>query len=401
METIFKSIELAPKDPILGLNEQYKEDNRKDKINLGIGVYYNESGNIPTLSVVSQVEKELVKISSSRAYLPIDGIQNYNKSVQKLLLGDYQIQYSNQNRIVTVQTLGGTGALKIGSDLLYTILPNSKVYISNPSWENHRTIFEGSGFEVKQYKYYDKNSHNLDFNGMLKDFETLDEHSIVILHACCHNPTGVDPSNTQWKEIANIIKQKKLIPFIDIAYQGFGNNLEDDSAIIRIFAEMDIPILISSSFSKSFALYGERVGALTVLTGNQKESDCLLSQIKRIIRSNYSNPPTHGAKIVSTILNDQILFSKWKDELSIMRNRIKDMRNKLTNKLNEISNKDFSFINKQIGMFSYSGLNKNEVDKLISEYAIYIIGNGRICIAAINDSNITKIANSISQVISK
>lgn len=398
METIFKSVELAPKDPILGLNEQFNSDSRVNKVNLGVGVYYNENGNIPTLSVVQEVENSILKSSSSRSYLPIDGIPNYNKSVQKLLFCDENQQYKEQGRLVTVQTLGGTGALKVGADFLRNILPNNKVLISNPTWENHKAIFEGAGFFVESYKYYDEHTKGLNFNGMLSDINKSDKNTIIILHACCHNPTGVDPSEEQWIEIAKAIKSRQMIPFIDIAYQGFGSGIKEDSIAIKILANMNIPILISSSFSKSFALYGERVGALTILTGNNIESSLVLSQIKKVIRANYSNPPTHGAKIVSTILSDTILHKKWEKELENMRNRIKDMRNKLVANLKNLSKNDFNFINTQRGMFSYSGLNSSQVSRLMNDYGIYAVSNGRICIAALNSNNVEFVARSISHV---
>jgi aromatic-amino-acid transaminase len=298
-----------------------------------------------------------------------------------------------------MQALGGTGALKIGADFIKQLVPGAKVAISNPSWENHRALFERAGFEVVNYPYYDANTHGLDFQGMLNALRALPAQSVVVLHACCHNPTGVDLTTDQWREVAHVVKQTQLIPFLDIAYQGFGDGLEQDAAAVRLFAELDMTMFISSSFSKSFSLYGERVGALTIVTGSQDESNRVLSQVKRVIRTNYSNPPTHGGTIVSTVLNTPALFALWDQELAGMRERIRLMRRQLVEKLAENGVKeDFGFVMKQRGMFSFSGLTAAQVEALRSEHAIYAVSSGRICVAALNSHNIDVVAKAIASV---
>ncbi|AFZ83560.1 aromatic-amino-acid transaminase [Candidatus Kinetoplastibacterium blastocrithidii TCC012E] len=401
MKDIFKSVKLAPSDPILGLNEKFNSDNRLNKVNLGVGVYYDKDGRIPLMEAVCKSEAFLASKKLPRGYLPIDGISNYNKNAMKLLFGENSNKIE-EGRALTVQTLGGTGALKIGADFLYQLLPNSKVLISNPSWENHRAIFEKSGFLVDTYPYYDPANNNIAFDRMLESLNTTASGTIVVLHACCHNPTGIDPTVKQWREIVETIKERNLIPFLDIAYQGFGDGLSEDAYVVRMFSDMDIPSFISSSFSKSFALYGERVGALTITTNNRDETNRALSQIKRLIRSNYSNPPTHGASIVNHVLSSDDLFEIWENELSDMRNRIKLMRKNLINKIGKHSSKkDFSFVLDQRGMFSYSGLTSHQVDILREQYGIYAVSSGRICVAALNDNNIDLVASSISQVLDK
>ncbi len=388
MNSLFKSVKNAPHDPILGLNDQYNNDIRKGKINLGVGIYYNELGEIPLLQSIHQAELAYVKCAKPRGYLPINGLKNYNYNTQLLLFGPNS-HLIEEGRVITVQTLGGTGALKIGGDFLRQLLPQSKIMISNPSWDNHRAIFEFIGFFVDTYTYYDFSTNELDFHGLTTDIKNSPKQTIVVFHACCHNPTGMDPNSEQWKEIASIVKTRNLIPFIDIAYQGFGEGLEQDSYPIRIFAKMGISVFISSSFSKSFSLYGERVGALTIITNNKNETENVLSQIKKIIRVNYSNPPTHGASIISHILSEPKLFSLWKKELTNMRERIYSVRKTLVQKLEKVNIlKDFSFILKQRGMFSFSGLDPIQVSRLRKEYGIYIVSNGRICMAALNEKNI-------------
>lgn len=399
MKSIFEDVQLAPRDPILGLNEQFKADTRPTKVNLGIGVYSDDNGKLPLLKAVHKAEIDINNQAAARGYLPIDGIQGYNAGSQKLLFGA-QSSVITEKRALTVQSLGGTGALKLGADFLKKLLPQSTVYISDPSWENHRAIFENAGFKVETYPYYDAQTSNLNFDGMVNKLKEVAENSIIILHACCHNPTGMDPNNDEWQQILQIIKDRNLIPFLDIAYQGFGNGLNQDASVIRMFAESGVTMLVSSSFSKSFSLYGERVGALTLVAKSADEADRVLSQLKRVIRTNYSNPPTHGAKIVAQILNSDELFKMWDEELTEMRERIKNMRNQLVSKLREHgANKDFEFVNKQKGMFSYSGLTSQQVDRLREEYGIYAISSGRICVAALNSSNIDYVAQSIAEVL--
>jgi len=399
MTSPFASVELAPRDPILGLTEQYNADTRPNKVNLGVGVYYDDQGRIPLLSAVRKAEAARIEAAAARGYLPIEGIAGYNSGAQKLLLGA-DSPLVGAGRVLTAQTLGGTGALKVGADFLRKLLPGAKVAISDPSWENHRALFERAGFEVLAYPYYDAATHGVNFTGMLDYLRGLPSQTVIVLHACCHNPTGVDLTPDQWREVAQVVKSRGLVPFLDIAYQGFGDGLDPDAAAVRLFAEQDITMLISSSFSKSFSLYGERVGALTVVAGSKEESVRVLSQLKRVIRTNYSNPPTHGGTVVATILNTPELFSLWEQELAGMRDRIREMRNGLVEKLQALGVKqDFSFVRAQRGMFSYSGLTAAQVDRLREDHGIYAISSGRICVAALNSGNLDAVAKAIAEVV--
>ncbi|MFV0284379.1 MAG: aromatic amino acid transaminase [Castellaniella sp.] len=399
MSSIFASVELAPRDPILGLNEQFKADTRPTKVNLGVGVYYDDAGRIPLLKAVRQAETRLFEQAEPRNYLPIDGIPGYNTGACALLLGADSPLIA-EHRSLTVQTLGGTGALKVGADFLKRVLPDAQVAISNPSWANHQALFTDAGFRVVSYDYYDAATHGLNFEGMLASLRTLPAGTIVVLHACCHNPTGVDPSPEQWREIARTLQAGQLVPFLDIAYQGFGSGTEEDAFVVRLFAELGMTMFISSSFSKSFSLYGERVGALTLVTSDDEEGTRVLSQLKRLIRTNYSNPPTHGGALVSTVLNTPELYVQWIDELAGMRDRIRAMRHQLVEKIQAQGvDQDFSFVKTQRGMFSYSGLTKAQVDRLREDFGIYAVGSGRICVAAINSGNIDYVAQSIARVI--
>lgn len=397
--SIFTTVELAPRDPILGLNEQYNADPRPNKVNLGVGVYYDEEGRLPVLKAVQLAEQELAKQVTPRGYLPIEGISAYDKGAQALLLGK-DSALSKAGQALTFQALGGTGGLKIGADFLKQINGSATVHISNPSWENHRALFERANFEVKNYPYYDANTHGLDFDAMITYLAQLPAGDIVVLHACCHNPTGVDPSSEQWQKIATTIQSRGLIPFLDIAYQGFGAGLEEDAHVVKLFATLNIPVFISSSFSKSFSLYGERVGALTILCASKEEADRVLSQVKRTIRTNYSNPPTHGGKVVSMVLNNEELFAIWEKELSEMRERIRTMRTQLVTKLKAYGvAQNFDFVLQQRGMFSYSGLTQTQVERLRNEHGIYAVNSGRICVAALNHTNIDTVAKAIAAVL--
>lgn len=399
MTSLFAPVELAPRDPILGLNEQFNADTRTNKVNLGVGVYFDDQGRIPLLKAVRQAEVARIEAAAARGYLPIEGIPGYNKGAQTLLLGKDSPLIA-AGRVLTAQALGGTGALKIGADFLKQLLPASKVVISNPSWENHRALFESAGFTVDTYPYYDAQTHGLDFPGMLAALKTLPAKTIVLLHACCHNPTGVDPTFEQWQQIAQIVKERDLVPFLDIAYQGFGEGIQEDASVVRLFADLDQTMLISSSFSKSFSLYGERVGAFTLVTSSKDETARVLSQVKRVIRTNYSNPPTHGGTIVASVLNSPELYALWTNELTEMRDRIRSMRSQLVAKLKEHGvTQDFDFVLKQRGMFSYSGLTAAQVDRLREEHSIYAVSSGRICVAALNTGNIDYVAKAIAQVL--
>lgn len=399
MKSLFNSVSQAPRDPILGLNEQFNADSRSHKVNLGVGVYYDEQGRMPLLKTVQKVEQQLATESAARGYLPIEGIPSYNLGAQQLLLGK-DCSAISEGRAVTAQCLGGTGALKVGADFLHSLIPNAQVAISNPSWENHRALFEKNGFEVVDYPYYNAETKGFDLDGMLAFLNQMPDGSIVVLHACCHNPTGIDPSFEQWQQIADCLVSKQHIPFLDIAYQGFGEGLNEDAAAVRLLVERRIPMLVSSSFSKSFALYGERVGALTVINTDAEQSPKILSQLKRLARTNYSNPPTHGAQVVSRILNDATLIQQWEAELSAMRVRIKSMRQQLVLKLKENGvTQNMQFILDQKGMFSYSGLSQEQAHRLRDEDAIYLLDTGRICIAALNENNIDTVTKAIARVL--
>ncbi len=399
MSSPFASVELAPRDPILGLTEQYNADTRPGKVNLGVGVYYDDQGRIPLLQSVRRAEQARLEAASARGYLPIEGIAGYNQGAQALLLGK-DSTLAAEGRVLTTQALGGTGALKVGADFLRSILPDAKVAISDPSWENHRALFERAGFEVVTYPYYDAATRGLNFEGMLEGLRALPKGSIAVLHACCHNPTGVDPTLDQWTQIVELVKERELLPFLDIAYQGFGDGLEQDAAVVRMMAAQNMTMLVSSSFSKSFSLYGERVGALTIVAGSKEEFGRVLSQVKRTIRTNYSNPPTHGASVVSAVLNSPELFKLWDDELAGMRDRIRQMRSQLVAKLKEHGvTQDFDFVLKQRGMFSYSGLSAEQVGKMREESGVYAIPTGRICVAALNSGNIDVVAKAIAAVL--
>ncbi len=397
--SLFSAVEMAPRDPILGLNEAFNTDPRSNKVNLGVGVYFNEAGRIPLLKAVELAEKTRVDAHAPRGYLPIEGLGTYDSAVQKLLFGaDSEIVQSG--RIITSQAIGGTGALKIGADYLKRLLPDAVVAISNPSWENHRALFEGAGFPVQNYSYYDAALQGVDIDGMLKDLRQLPRHSIVILHACCHNPTGVDLTLEQWSLVVEVLKECGHIPFLDIAYQGFAEGIYEDAAAVRLFADSGMQFLVSSSFSKSFSLYGERVGALSIVTESKEQAVRVLSQLKRVIRVNYSNPPTHGASVVGLVLNTPELNDLWQKELGEMRERILLMRKLLVEKLAaKGAKKDFSFVAEQRGMFSYTGLSEEQVDRLRDEFAIYAVGTGRICVAALNLNNIDAVTDAIVQVL--
>ncbi|MDR7024969.1 MULTISPECIES: amino acid aminotransferase [Pseudomonas] len=397
--SLFSAVEMAPRDPILGLNEAFNADTRTTKVNLGVGVYYNEEGRIPLLRAVAEAEKARIEAHAPRGYLPIEGIAAYDSAVQKLLLGA-DSELIAAGRVITTQAVGGTGALKTGADFLKRLLPNTVVAISDPSWENHRALFESAGFPVQNYRYYDAASHGINRAGMLEDLKNLPARSVVVLHACCHNPTGVDLSLDDWKAVLDVLREREHVPFLDIAYQGFGDGIEQDAFAVRLFAASGIPFFVSSSFSKSFSLYGERVGALSIVTGSQEEAGRVLSQAKRVIRTNYSNPPTHGATVVASVLNSPELRALWEEELAGMRERIRGMRMAMVEQLAALNCKrDFSFVAQQRGMFSYSGLTAEQVERLKTEFGIYAVSTGRICVAALNQRNLPAVTQAIAQVL--
>ena len=397
--SLFSAVELAPADPILGVTEAFNADTRPGKVNLGVGVYLGEDGKIPLLDCVRQAEAARLQNPSPRGYLPIDGLAAYDLSVQKLLFGE-DSDLIRDGRLVTAQALGGTGALTLGADLLKRLMPDAKVLISDPSWENHRALFEAAGFAVSTYPYYDAPTRGLDFAGMRAALDAAAPGTIVVLHACCHNPTGVDPSTEQWDEIVSLVGKRNLIPFLDLAYQGFSDGIASDGAVVRAFAQSGTQVFISSSFSKSFSLYGERVGAVTIVTASADESKRVLSQLKRVIRTNYSNPPTHGGALIAAVLASPELRARWEAELDAMRLRIKEMRSSLADLLEKrLPGKDFSYIRKQRGMFSYSGLTAAHAERLRKDFGVYVLASGRICVAALNRRNVEVVADAIAAVL--
>lgn len=397
--SLLAAVEMAPKDPILGVTEAYVADTNPKKVNLGVGVYTDDNGKVPVLECVRRAEQKLAESPLPRNYLPIDGLQAYDRAVQEVLFGANS-DAVKKGRIVTVQTLGGTGGLKVGADLLRRINPNAQLWISDPSWENHRAIFEFAGYTVNTYPYYDAPTHGINFDGMIAELQKIPAGSIAVLHACCHNPTGVDLSAQQWKKIIEVVKARNLVPFLDIAYQGFADGLDADAAAVRRFTETCPVVFVSSSFSKSLSLYGERAGALSVVTQSAEEAGRTLSQLKRVIRTNYSNPPTHGGQTVAMVLTTPELRTLWEKELGEMRDRIKLMRRELVEKIrSHRADFDFSFVAQQRGMFSYSGLTKEQVHRLRNEYSIYAIDSGRICVAALNSKNVDYVADAIAKVL--
>jgi aromatic-amino-acid transaminase len=395
---MFAAVELAPRDPILGLAEQFITDTNPKKVNLGVGVYYDDNGKLPLLRCVAEAERRLQEAPKPRGYLPIDGIAAYDKAVQGLVFGaDSPVVTSG--RVATIQGLGGTGGLKVGADFLKKLNPAAGVYISDPSWENHRALFEGAGFKVSSYPYYDAAARGINFSGMLAALDAAPEGTVVVLHACCHNPTGYDITVEQWKQVIDVVSSRKLVPFLDMAYQGFGDGIAEDGAAVALFVESGIDFFVATSFSKSFSLYGERVGALSVVCENKEEAARVLSQLKRVIRANYSNPPTHGATVVTNVLTDPALRAMWEEELAGMRARIKTMRSALVKHLKAAGvTENVDFITRQRGMFSYSGLEKAQMERLRNEFGVYGVDSGRICVAALNTGNLKYVAESMAAV---
>ena len=397
--SLFTAVEMAPRDPILGLNEQFAADSNANKVNLGVGVYYDDKGKLPLLQCVQAAEKRMAEKPTPRGYLPIDGIAAYDSAVKTLVFGQ-DSEPVRSARVATVQAIGGTGGLKIGADFLKRLSPHAKVLISDPSWENHRALFTNAGFVVESYPYYDAAKRGVNFEGMLAALRAAPAGTIVVLHACCHNPTGYDISAEQWEQVIATVKAGQLVPFLDMAYQGFGHGIAEDGAVIARFVAAGLSMFVSTSFSKSFSLYGERVGALSVLCQNKEEADRVLSQLKIAIRTNYSNPPTHGGAIVATVLGTPELRTLWEQELGEMRVRIKAMRQQLVDGLKAAGVKqDMSFITSQIGMFSYSGLNKDQMVRLRNEFGVYGTDTGRMCVAALNSQNIGHVCASIAKVV--
>ncbi len=397
--SLFSAVQTAPRDPILGINEQFAEDPNPAKVNLGVGVYTDENGKLPLLACVAAAEQRLVEAAKPRGYLPIDGIAAYDRLVQALVFGAESAVVAD-GRVATVQAVGGTGGLKVGADFLQRIDRSARVLISDPSWENHRALFANAGFEVANYPYYDAAAPGgIDFAGLRSALAAAPKGSIVVLHACCHNPTGCDLTPAQWRDVVELVRSGGLVPFLDMAYQGFGNGLAEDGAAVALFVQSGMDFFVSTSFSKSFSLYGERVGALSVVCSSREEAARVLSQLKVVIRTNYSNPPTHGAQIVATVLGDAALRSQWEAELAGMRLRIKAMRESLRTHLQAAGVQgDLSYITRQQGMFSYSGLSAEQMQRLRRETSIYGLDSGRICVAALNAGNVARVAQAIARV---
>jgi aromatic-amino-acid transaminase len=397
--SLFAAVEMAPRDPILGITEAFVADKNPNKVNLGVGVYYDDNGKVPLLQCVRKAEAQLMELAAPRTYLPIEGLAAYDRAVQDLVFGA-DSAVVQEKRAVTAQALGGTGALKLGADFLKRFAAGAEVWISDPSWENHRALFESAGFKVNNYPYYDPATRGVNFAGMIGTLKEIPAGSVVVLHACCHNPTGADLTDAQWAEVIQVVTQRGLVPFLDMAYQGFGDGIAEDGKVVRQFADAGGALFVSNSFSKSFSLYGERVGALSIVSTSAEESARVLSQLKRVIRTNYSNPPVHGGQVVATVLSSPELRKLWEEELAGMRVRIREMRQALVSMLKEKApSQDFDFVVRQRGMFSYSGLSKEQVGRLREEFAVYAIDTGRICVAALNSRNIDAVTSGIAKVL--
>ncbi len=396
---LFADVALAPRDPILGLTEAFVADNRPNKVNLGVGVYLNNEGKVPLLDAVRHAERERLEQAPPRGYLPIEGFADYNKAVLNLLFAANKDLIA-AGRCASFEALGGTGGLKIGADFIKRMKPDATVWISDPSWENHRALFEAAGFTVKSYAYYDAASHGVRFDGLLADIEAMMPGDVIVLHACCHNPTGVDLDESQWRAVIDAVGRQQLIPFLDMAYQGFAEGIAEDAIALNLLASSGQSFFVSSSFSKSFSLYGERIGALSVVTQDKDETARVVSQVKRVIRTNYSSPPTHGAAVVAAVLTTPALRDTWEKELGVMRERIREMRRGFVEGLKALGvQRDFSFVIQQRGMFSYSGLSSEQVDRLREEFGIYAVSSGRICLAALNTRNLGSVCEAVAKVL--
>ncbi|MBE2894228.1 amino acid aminotransferase [Spirabiliibacterium falconis] len=396
---MFEKIEAAPADPILGLGEAFKAETRDPKVNLGIGVYKDANGQTPIVQAVKEAERRLLETEETKNYLTIDGIPAYNQLTQVLLFGENS-DVVTQKRAKTAQSLGGTGALRVAAEFIKRQTNAQNVWISSPTWPNHNAIFNAVGMTIRQYRYYDEKNHALDWENMLSDLSHAGEGDVVLLHGCCHNPTGIDPTPAQWQQLADLSAKNGWLPLFDFAYQGLANGIEEDAFGLRTFAKNHKELLVASSYSKNFGLYNERVGAFTLVAGDQTTAETAFSQVKTIIRTLYSNPSSHGANAVAIVLGDEKLKAQWLEELSQMRNRIKQMRGKLVELLKEYgAQQNFDFINEQNGMFSFSGLTPEQVDRLKEEFAIYVVRSGRINVAGITDNNIEYLCKAIVNVL--
>lgn len=396
---MFQNVDAYAGDPILSLMETFKQDPRANKVNLSIGLYYDEQGIIPQLRAVAAAEEQLkAEPQQASLYLPMEGLNAYRNAIAPLLFGaDHPMLKAG--RIASIQTLGGSGALKVGADFLKRYFPNSSVWVSDPTWDNHVAIFNGAGFEVKSYPWYDAETNGVKFDAFLAALKALPKQSIVLLHPCCHNPTGADLTDAQWDQTVEVLKAQELIPFLDIAYQGFGAGMEADAYAIRAIAAAGLPALVSNSFSKIFSLYGERVGGLSIVCDSAEEAGRVLGQLKATVRRNYSSPPNFGAQVVARVLNDDALRANWLAEVEAMRLRIIAMRKTLVDVLSTaLPGKNFDYLLKQRGMVSYTGLSAQQVDRLREEFGIYLVGSGRICVAGLNSNNVQQVAQAFAAV---
>ncbi len=396
---MFQHVPAYAGDPILSLFEAFFRDSRTDKVNLSAGLYYDEDGHVPLLATVLRAEAALAAQSSPRVYLPMEGLAAYRDAVQRLVFGDGH-EAIRSRRIATIQTIGGSGALKVGADFLKRFFPDSQLWVSDPTWDNHCAVFEGAGIKVNDYPYYDANTGTIRFDDMLAVLKGLPAGSIVLLHPCCHNPTGVDLSREQWRQVIEVVTDNKLIPFMDMAYQGFGDGLDEDAWPVRAMVDAGAFVFACSSFSKNMSYYGERCGSLSIVCPDTEQMARVLGQLKATIRRIYSSPPVHGASVVAAILNDPASNAEWRQEVAGMRERIRMMRQKLFDALSAlVPGRDFSFLLKQRGMFSYTGLTAQQVDRLRDEHGVYVIHSGRMCIAGLNDHNVGYVACSIAAVL--
>ena len=396
---MFEHVDAYAGDPILGLVETFKKDPRDTiKVNLGIGIYYDDQGRLPLLPSVIKAETDLSKHLEPRPYLPMEGLAAYRTAIQNLLFGENSEPLTSK-RVATVQTVGASGALRVGADFLKRYFPASDMYVSDPTWDNHRAIFEAAGFTVKTYPYYDAVTGGVKFDEMLATLKALPKNSVVLLHPCCHNPTGVDLSKEQWQALVPVIKERELIAFLDIAYQGFGDSIIDDAYAIRLFAESGLTFFVSNSFSKNLSYYGERAGGLSAVCANAEEAERILGQLKLTIRKTYSSPAYHVATVTANVMNTPELRAMWENEVTEMRVRIKAMRQKLYDVLTaKVPSKDFSYLIKQRGMFSYTGLSPEQVDRLREEFAVYLVKSGRMCVAGLNSNNVDYVADAFAAV---
>jgi aromatic-amino-acid transaminase len=396
---MFEHVDAYAGDPILTLNENFQKDPRTDKINLSIGIYFDDAGRLPVMGAVREAESQLAQSIGPRSYLPMLGLPDYRVQVQHLLFGaDHPAL--REGRVVTLQTLGGSGGLKVGGDFLKKYFPGSAVWVSDPTWDNHRAMFEGAGFPVHTYPYYDAATGGLRFEAMLETLRGLPRQSIVLLHACCHNPTGVDLTAAQWDELIPVLVERELLPYVDIAYQGFGDGIAEDAHAIRALADAGLAFFVANSFSKSFSLYGERVGGLSVVCPTAAEARLVEGQLQMAVRKNYSSPPTHGARIVARVLGTPALQQQWSDELGAMRVRIQAMRQRLHGVLSEmLPGRDFGYFLSQRGMFSYTGLSAAQVDTLREVHGVYLVRSGRMCVAGLNSGNVEATARAMAVVL--